>query len=284
MKLLRYGDRGKEKPGVEFEGIRFDCSKFFKDWDREFFNTGGIEQLKKVLSTETLNNIKETKRWGAPIARPGMVICVGLNYSDHAKESNMDVPSEPILFMKPTNTVSGPFDPVIIPDDAEKVDWEVELGIVIGRDIYKLTDETEAEEAIAGYTIVNDLSERHFQLERGGQWVKGKGCPGFCPVGPYLVTKDEIEDVLNLKMTTDIGEERVQDGSTSTMVFSPAYIVHYISQFMMLEAGDLISTGTPPGVGLGMTPARFLKAGETTTLSIEGLGEQSQYFRTMPRM
>lgn len=284
MRLLRYGDKGKEKPGVEFEGIRFDCSKFFKDWDNEFFNTGGIEKLRKVLNTETLNNIKETKRWGAPIARPGMVICVGLNYSDHAKESNMEVPEEPILFMKPTNTVSGAFDPVIIPEGSKKVDWEVELGIVIGKDIYQLKDETEAEEAIAGYTIVNDLSERYFQIERGGQWVKGKGCPGFCPVGPYLVTKDEIEDVLALKMTLDIGEERMQDGSTKTMIFSPTFIVHYISQFMMLEAGDLISTGTPPGVGLGMDPQRFLKAGDTTTVSIEGLGEQQQYYRTMPKM
>lgn len=284
MKLLRFGDRGKEKPGVEFEGIRFDCSKFFKDWDREFFQSGGLESLQKVLNTETLNNVKDTKRWGAPIARPGMVICVGLNYSDHAKESGMDAPSEPILFMKPTNTVAGPFDPVIIPDGAEKVDWEVELGIVLAKDIYKLQDEKEAMDAIAGFTIVNDLSERAFQLESGGQWVKGKGVPGFCPVGPYLVTKDEIEDVLNLSMTLNIDDEKMQDGNTSTMIFSPAHIVHYISQFMLLEAGDLISTGTPPGVGLGMNPQRYLKAGETVTLEIEGLGKQEQYYRTMPKI
>lgn len=279
MRLLRYGDKGKEKPGVEFEGIRFDCSKFFKDWDNEFFVTGGLEKLKKVINSETLNNIKETHRWGAPISRPGMVICVGLNYSDHALESGLDIPKEPILFMKPTNTVAGPFDPVIIPAGAETVDWEVELGIVLNQNIYRLNSEAEAEEAIAGYTIVHDLSERTYQLERGGQWIKGKGSPGFCPVGPYLVTKDEIENVHELSMTLDIGEERLQDGNTSNMIFKPAFLVHYISQFMALEAGDLITTGTPAGVGLGMDPKRYLKPGDTTTLEIEGLGKQEQYFR-----
>ncbi len=283
MKLLRYGDKGKEKPGVEFEGIRFDCSKFFKDWDNEFFINDGIEKLRKVMNTETLNNIKETHRWGAPIARPGMVICVGLNYSDHVKESGFEIPTEPVIFMKPTNTVAGPFDPVIIPPGAEAVDWEIELGIVLNKNVYRLNSEEEAEEAIAGYTIIHDISERHYQLERGGQWVKGKGSPGFCPVGPYLVTKDEIENVLDLTMTLDIGEERMQDGSTANMIFKPAFIVHYISQFIALEAGDLISTGTPHGVGTGMDPKRFMKAGETTTLEIEGLGQQQQYFRAAPK-
>lgn len=279
MKLLRYGDKGKEKPGVEFEGIRFDCSKFFKDWDNEFFMSGGIEKLRKVINSETLNNVKETHRWGAPIARPGMVICVGLNYSDHALESGLDIPEEPILFMKPTNTVAGPYDPVIIPAGADAVDWEVELGIVLNQNVYRLNSEAEAEEAIAGYTIVHDISERTYQLERGGQWIKGKGSPGFCPVGPYLVTKDEIENIEELSMTLDIGEDRVQDGNTTNMIFKPAYLVHYISQFMTLEAGDLITTGTPAGVGLGMNPKRYLKPGDTTSLEIEGLGKQEQYFR-----
>ncbi len=282
MKLLRHGNRGKEKPGIEFEGIRFDCSKFFKDWDNEFFENNGLKELERIVNSETLNQVRDTERWGAPIARPGMVMCVGLNYKDHAAESGLELPTEPILFMKASNTVSGPFDPIYIPVGAEKIDWEVELGIVIGKNIYNLESEEEAEEAIAGYTVVNDLSERKFQLESGGQWAKGKSCPGFCPVGPYLVTKDEIEDVLSLNMTLSIGEEVMQNSNTSKMVFSPAYLVKYISQFMTLEAGDLINTGTPAGVGLGLNPPRYLQKGETMSLEIEHLGKQEQYLRESP--
>ncbi len=282
MKLLRHGNRGKEKPGIEFEGIRFDCSKFFKDWDQEFFESNGLKELERIINSETLNQVRETERWGAPIARPGMVICVGLNYKDHAKEAKLDIPAEPILFMKPSNTVSGPFDPIYIPDGAEQVDWEIELGIVIGQNAFQLATEKEALNAIAGYTIVNDLSERNYQMNRSGQWLKGKSLPGFCPTGPYLVTKDEIEDILTLEMKLSIGEELMQDSNTKKMIFSPAFIVQYISQFMTLEAGDLISTGTPAGVGIGMDPQRFLQVGETIKLEIDQLGHQEQYLRESP--
>lgn len=279
MKLIRFGAKGKEKPGIEFEGIRFSCAKFFKDWDNEFFQNDGLNELQKIINSQTLGQVRDTERWGPPIARPGMIMCVGLNYSDHAEESGMDIPEQPILFMKASNTISGPYDAVTIPQDSTKTDWEVELGIVLSKNVYKLKDEKEAEDAIAGYTIVHDLSEREYQLEKGGQWVKGKSCPGFSPVGPYLLSKDEMPDVLNLSMNLSIGEEVMQQGSTSKMIFKPSYIVWYISQFMAIEAGDLISTGTPPGVGLGMDPPRYLSAGETVSLEIEGLGKQEQYFR-----
>jgi len=279
MKLIRFGEPHREKPGIDIEGIRFDCSKYFKDWDHEFFQTGGLKKLEDLLQNGTLNSIPEHYRWANPIARPNMIICVGLNYSDHAKESGMETPSEPVLFMKASNTISGPHDPITIPPDSTKTDWEIELGIVISQDIYRLESEAEAMEAIAGYTLINDVSEREFQLEKSGQWVKGKSCPGFTPTGPYLVTKDEIEDVLNLDMKLSVNEEVRQSGNTKTMIFHPGFIVHYISQFMKLEAGDLISTGTPPGVGLGMDPPVYLTAGDRVDLEIEGLGSQTHLFK-----
>lgn len=276
MRLIRFGEVGKEKPGIEKDGVRYDCSTDFEDWNREFFNNDGLSQLSKLISTKELNVVSDDIRLGSPIARPGMIMCVGLNYSDHAQESGMHAPDEPILFMKATNTLAGPYDKVKKPSNSTKMDWEVELGVVLNKDVYMLENEAAAEDAIAGYCVVNDLSERAFQIEAGGQWVKGKSCPGFSPVGPYLVTKDEIENVLDLDMSLDIDSKRMQTGSTKKMIFSPSFVVHYISQFMKLEAGDLISTGTPPGVGLGMDPPRYLERGEIMTLNIKGLGAQQQ--------
>lgn len=276
MRLIRFGDKGNEKPGIEINGKRYDCSDNFEDWNRSFFNAGGLSKLEALAKENKFNEISNQERLGSPIPRPGMIICVGLNYSDHAAEAGLKVPTEPILFMKAANTLAGPFDDVTKPPNSNKMDWEVELGIVIGKDAYMLKDEDEAVDAIAGYCIVNDLSEREFQTERKGQWVKGKSCPGFSPTGPYLVTKDEVDNVLDLEMTLAIDGNMMQNGSSKYMVFSPSFVVHYISQFMLLEAGDLISTGTPPGVGLGMEPPRYLERGEVMTLTIKGLGEQRQ--------
>lgn len=278
MKLIRYGKKGEEKPGICDRGIRFDCSAYYEDWNRAFFTQNRLGELYELVKNQKLNSIDPAVRWASPIARPGMILCVGLNYSDHAAESGMAVPSEPILFMKPTNTISGPYDEVTIPKMSTKTDWEVELGIVIGKDASYLNSEKEAEDVIYGYCIVHDVSERSFQLERGGQWVKGKSAMGFTPTGPYLVTKDEIKDVNNLSLWLGVDGQVMQSGNTNTMIFSPSSIVQYVSQFMQLEAGDLISTGTPPGVGMGMKPPRYLKDGETVTLRIESLGEQKQRF------
>jgi 2,4-diketo-3-deoxy-L-fuconate hydrolase len=278
MKLIRFGNKGDEKPGIEVSGKRYDCSAYFEDWNRDFFINGGLQALQNIIKEKTLKEVLSTERWANPIARPGIIMCVGLNYSDHAKESGMDLPGEPVLFMKAANTICGAFDEVTIPKGSQKTDWEVELGLVLNRDVLYLKDEIEAENAIAGYTIVHDLSERDFQLNREGQWVKGKSCPGFSPVGPYLLTRDEIENAMNLQMGLKVNGEVRQSGNTSTMVFNPAYLIWYISQFMKLEAGDLISTGTPPGVGLGMKPPQYLKDGDVVQLSIEHLGSQKQQF------
>ena len=276
MKLIRFGETGL--PGIEVGGQRYDCSSYFSDWNRAFFASDGINKLRGLIETklDDLPHVDRNEEWRSPIARPGMILCVGLNYEDHARESNMDIPKEPVLFMKAANTISGPFDQVAFPKGSTKMDWEVELGIVMGKDALYLESEEEALASIAGYCVVNDLSERAFQLESTGQWVKGKSCPGFSPVGPYLVTKDEVSDVLNLSMKLSVNGKIKQNGSTKTMIFSPSFVVHYISQYMKLEAGDLISTGTPPGVGLGMNPPEFLSPGDTVELSIEGLGTQRQ--------
>lgn len=280
MKLIRFGNKGDEKPGVVLSGKRYDCSSHFEDWNRDFFLNGGLQDLKKVLNEQTLKEVPSSERWANPIARPGIIMCVGLNYSDHAKESGMELPKEPVLFMKATNTICGAYDEVTIPKGSHETDWEVELGIILNRDVLYLKDESEAENAIAGYCIVHDLSEREFQLKREGQWVKGKSCPGFSPVGPYLLTRDDIESVLDLHMELKVNGKVMQSGNTSTMVFKPSYLVWYISQFMQLEAGDLISTGTPPGVGLGMDPPLYLKDGDVAELRIDNLGTQTQKFTT----
>lgn len=280
MKLLRFGPVGQEKPGILLDDGRKDCSAHFSDWDQAFFQSGGLDKLRKLVETEghKLPDVPASSRWGAPVARPRTIICVGLNYSDHAKESGMEPPKEPVVFMKATNTLVGPNDQVVIPKNSTKTDWEVELGIILKKDALYLADEAAAEACIAGYCVINDISERAFQLERSGQWVKGKSCPGFSPVGPWLATADEIEDVGDLPMRLWVNGEQRQNGTTATMIFSPTFIIHHLSQFMKLEAGDIISTGTPPGVGLGMNPPTYLKGGDVVELEIPGLGRQRQEF------
>jgi len=281
MKLVRFGARGKEKPGIlSGDDVRLDLSGIFADWNAAFFAGNGLQKLAEVVLSQagSLAAVPASERWGAPVSRPGKVICIGLNYSDHAKESGMPVPEEPIVFLKAANTVVGPYDDVLIPRTSVKTDWEVELGVVIGREA-RYVDSVEAAAAhIGGYCVSHDVSERAFQLERGGQWTKGKSCDTFNPLGPWLATPDEIADPANLAMNLDVNGVSKQRGNTSTMIFNPAYLIHYLSQFMTLEPGDLISTGTPPGVGLGFKPPQYLKAGDVVDLSIEGLGSQRQLF------
>lgn len=281
MRLVRFGVRGKEKPGILTGGkTRLDLSGHFADWNSEFFAEHGLQKLAEIASalSGSLPLVPESERWAAPIARPGKVICIGLNYSDHAKESGMPVPAEPIVFLKASNTVVGPYDEVLIPRMSEKTDWEVELGVVIGREARYVESVEAAAAHIGGYCISHDVSERAFQLERGGQWTKGKSCDTFNPLGPWLATQEEIADPANLAMGLKVNGESKQRGNTSTMIFNPAYLIHYLSQFMTLEPGDLISTGTPPGVGLGFKPPQYLKAGDVVDLEIDGLGSQQQVF------
>ena len=275
MKLLRYGEIGKEKPGIlDQEGKIRDLSNHISDINGDNISDEGLNKISSI-DISSLPIIPENTRLGACVGNIGKFLCIGLNYSDHAAETGMPVPSEPILFSKATSAVVGPNDNVEIPRNSNETDWEVELGIIIGKKA-KYINEENAEEYIAGYCVVNDVSEREFQLKKEGQWTKGKSCDTFGPIGPYLVTKDEISDVQNLKMYLDVNDKRMQDGSTKTMIFSAKYIVYYLSQFMSLNPGDVIATGTPPGVGGGMKPPVFLKAGDTMKLGIEGLGEQSQ--------
>ena len=280
MRLIRFGPMGNEKPGIlSADGARRDVSAHFKDWDGAFFQDAGLRRLARFIVSQVVENlpkVKEGERWGAPVGRPGKVVCIGLNYSDHAKESGMAIPTEPILFLKASNTVVGPYDELLIPRHSKKTDWEVELGVVIGKTARYLESHAEALACVAGYTLTHDVSEREFQLERGGQWTKGKSCDTFNPLGPWLSTVDEIKDVSNLPMTLSVNGEVRQRGNTSTMIFGVAELVRYVSQFMTLEAGDLISTGTPPGVGLGMKPPQFLKLGDVVELEIIGLGKQRQ--------
>jgi 2-keto-4-pentenoate hydratase/2-oxohepta-3-ene-1,7-dioic acid hydratase in catechol pathway len=274
------GAAGSETPGALVNDDTFiDLSDVVSDFNEAFFASGTISTLPDIVATRLADGRGEalgTRRLGSPIARPHQILCIGLNYSDHAAETGQAVPTEPILFTKSPNTLIGPNDDVLIPRNSEKTDWEVELGIVIGQRASYLADETEAAASIAGYVLVNDVSERGWQLERNGQWSKGKSAPTFNPAGPYLVTPDEIDDVLDLDMWLDIDGVRRQTGSTSTMIFSPTFIVHYLSQFLTLEPGDLINTGTPPGVGMGMSPQVFLRGGETMSLGITRLGTQTQ--------
>lgn len=279
MKLLRFGPEGKERPGtLDAGGRRCDLSAHFQDWDRAFFAGDGVDRLKEILQSDgsSLPTVPESERWAAPVARPGKVICIGLNYSDHAQESGMPVPTEPIVFLKASNTVIGPYDNVQIPRGSEKTDWEVELGVVIGKQARYLASPEAALGHVAGYCISHDVSERAFQLERGGQWTKGKSCDTFNPLGPWLVTPEEISNVDALSLKLWVNGELRQHGTTATMVFSVPVLVHYLSQFMTLEPGDLISTGTPPGVGLGMKPPKYLRAGDTVELEIDRLGRQKQ--------
>jgi 2,4-didehydro-3-deoxy-L-rhamnonate hydrolase len=280
MKLLRIGNSGSEKPAALVGDHTYvDLSDIVADFDETFFGSGGIERIRPLVEERTANgDVHDVgdRRIGAPIARPHQIICVGLNFSDHAAETGQAVPAEPILFTKSPNTLVGPYDNVRIPRGATKPDWEVELGIVIGKRTSYLESVGDAREAIAGWTVVNDVSERAFQMERGGQWLKGKSAETFNPAGPWLVTQDEVDDVLALNLWLDVNGVRRQTGSTATMIFDPYYIVHYISQFLVLEPGDLINTGTPPGVGMGFQPQIWLNPGDTIELGIEGLGTQRQ--------
>ena len=275
MKLLRHGDFGKEKPGIiDQEGKIRDLSDHITDINGDTINASSLKKI-AAIDLSSLPTVSNTTRLGACVGNVGKFLCIGLNYSDHAAESGLPVPSEPILFSKATSAIVGPNDNVEIPRNSSETDWEVELGIIIGKKAQYISED-EAESYIAGYCVVNDVSERAFQIKREGQWTKGKSCDTFGPTGPYLVTKDEIPDVQNLKMYLDVNGKRMQDGSTNTMIFSAKHIVYYLSQFMSLNPGDVIATGTPPGVGLGMKPPVFLNAGDTMKLGIEGLGEQNQ--------
>jgi len=279
MQLMRIGAEGSERPVVRLTDETYiDVSDVIGDFNEEFFGRG-MDRLRSLV-TERANSGDVAQfagdRIGAPIARPHQILCIGLNYSDHASETGQEVPSEPILFTKSPNTLVGPNDEVRIPRGCTKPDWEVELGVVIGRRCRYLENETEAAAAIAGFVVVNDVSARDFQIERGGQWSKGKSAETFNPCGPLLVTPDEVLDVLDLGMWLDVNGQRRQTGSTATMIFSPAYIVHYLSQFMVLEPGDLINTGTPPGVGMGMKPPVWLQPDDVIDLGIDGLGTQRQ--------
>ena len=280
MYLMRIGQPGSEKPIVRLDDETYvDVSDLATDFDEAFFGSGGIERIKPIVQQRTdAGQVARFagERIGAPFARPHQILCIGLNYSDHAAETGQTVPEEPILFTKSPNTLIGPNDDVRIPRGSTKTDWEVELGIVIGKRASYLDSPEEAREAIAGFVVVNDVSERAFQMERSGQWSKGKSAETFNPAGPWLVTPDEIADVNSLGMWLDVSGVRRQTGSTATMVFDAFFIVQYLSQFLVLEPGDLINTGTPPGVGIGFKPPVFLQPGDVMELGIDGLGSQRQ--------
>jgi 2,4-diketo-3-deoxy-L-fuconate hydrolase len=279
MKLIRCGEPGHEKPGIQLDnGARKDVSGLVRDFDQAFFADGGAERLRERIGGGLLDlpPADGGARTAAPIPRPGKIVAVGLNYRDHAAESGVAVPGEPVLFLKATTSFSGPNDPIVIPRGSTKTDYEVELGVVIGRTARGLAGVADAAACIAGYCVVNDVSERAFQLERGGQWDKGKGCDTFCPVGPWLVTPDEVGDPAGLALKLRVNGQKRQASTTAEMVFAPAFLVHYISQFMTLEPGDLVTTGTPGGVGQGMKPPRFLGVGDVIELEIAKLGRQRQ--------
>ncbi len=274
MKLLRVGQKGSEKPAVlDKDGKIRDISSHVKDLNPDHLN---FETISKLQNTDlsSLPELSSSDRIGSCINKPGKFVAIGLNYSDHAAETGADVPSEPIVFMKATSCIVGPNDDVEIVSGSKKLDWEVELGIIIGKET-KHISESQAQDHILGYCLVNDVSEREWQIEKMGQWVKGKSHDTYGPIGPYFVTKDEIADVNNLKMSLDVNGKRMQTGNTSTMIFNVDFIVSYLSKYMSLQAGDIITTGTPPGVGMGMKPQQFLKAGDTMKLTIENLGEQN---------
>ena len=275
MKLVRFGNAGTEKPGMlDSSGKIRDLSGVIKDLTPEHLSPAGLKKL-AALKVNDLPIASGTPRLGVPYAGIGKIVAIGLNYRDHAAEVGAKIPSEPVIFMKATSSLTGPNDTVTIPKGSEKCDWEVELAVAIGTEA-RYVDQKNALDYVAGYTICNDVSERHFQTERGGQWTKGKSCDTFAPTGPFLATRDEIADVQKLKMFCDVNGERMQDSSTANMIFPVDFIIHYLTQFMSLQPGDLIITGTPAGVGLGKKPPRFLKPGETMKLGVEKLGEQTQ--------
>jgi 2,4-diketo-3-deoxy-L-fuconate hydrolase len=275
MKLVRFGAPGAEKPGiVDSAGVIRDLSAHVKDITGDTLSAASLDKLRKI-DPKTLPEAPKGVRLGAPVGNVKNFMAIGLNYADHAAETGAPIPTEPIIFYKLTNCIVGPNDNVMIPRGSIKLDWELEIAFVVGKRS-RYVDLKDAASHIAGYTVCNDVSERHFQMERGGQWMKGKCAETFGPLGPWLVTSDEIKDVNNLPMHLDVNGKRMQTGSTSTMIFKCDFILHYVSQFMVLEPGDVVTTGTPPGVGLGMKPPTFLKAGDVMTLAIEGLGQQQQ--------
>lgn len=279
MKLIRFGAPGAEKPGVEEGGKRRDLSSAFDDWTPGFFAGGGLEKL-RALDLSEFPEVSGDVRLGAPIARPGKVLGIGLNYKDHAAETGADVPENPIVFFKGPNTVVGPRDDILIPRGSTMTDWEVELAVIIGKEACYLADRKAAADVVAGYAVANDLSERAFQIQRGGgQWGKGKSCDGFCPLGPFMATADEVSDPHTLPLTLTVNGELVQDGNSENLIFDVYDIILDVSQYMTLEPGDLILTGTPAGVGMGMKPPRFLKPGDEVVAAIEGLGEVRQICR-----
>jgi 2-keto-4-pentenoate hydratase/2-oxohepta-3-ene-1,7-dioic acid hydratase in catechol pathway len=275
MKLIRFGKEGKEKPGIHLEGKNYDLSAFIKDYDESFFEQNGLQTLASIVNEEKLPLVEDGQRIGSPIARPSKILCIGLNYAKHAKETGAAIPTEPILFMKSTSSLTGPFDNIIIPKNSEKTDWEVELGVVIGKKASYVSEE-EAMDYVAGYVLHNDVSERAFQLERGGTWDKGKGCDSFAPLGPWLVTKDEIPNPHQLRLWLSLNGKMMQDSNTDDLIFNIPQLISYSSQFMTLLPGDVISTGTPAGVGLGFSPNIYLKPGDVVELGIDGLGSSKQ--------
>lgn len=277
MKLIRFGVFENEKPGVFIEGKNYDVSAFIKDYDEQFFKNEGLKKLAAIIEKDlaTLPVIPAGTRIGSPVARPSKIVCIGLNYAKHAKETNAQIPAEPILFLKATTSIVGPDDNIIIPKNSIKTDWEVELAVVINKKA-SYVNEADAMEYVAGYVLHNDVSERAFQLERGGTWDKGKGCDTFAPLGPWLVTKDEIADPHKLRLWLKLNGKIMQDGNTDDLIFNIPFLIAYVSQFMTLLPGDIISTGTPAGVGLGFTPPLYLKAGDKIELGIDGLGSSNQ--------
>lgn len=277
MKLIRFGEVGQEKCGVQIEGKNYDVSSFVANYDESFFANNGLEKLQGYLD-ENVNKLDELPadvRLGAPFARPSKIVCIGLNYKDHAEETGAALPAEPIIFMKSTTALVGPNDTVVIPKNSKKTDWEVEFGIVIGKKA-TYVEVSEALDYVAGYVLHNDVSEREFQIERGGTWDKGKGCDTFAPMGPVLTTKEEIEDINNVNLWLKVNGKTYQNGNTKNLIFSVPFIVSYVSQFMTLLPGDVISTGTPAGVGLGFNPPIYLKEGDVIELGADFLGEQRQ--------
>lgn len=283
MKLIRYGNPGQEKIGIHQDGIHYDVSAFGGDYDEAFFANNGVARLEEFVKANEGNLIPvpADTRLGSPIARPSKILCIGLNYRDHAAETGAKIPEEPIIFMKSTTSLVGPNDDVVIPKNSTKTDWEVEFGIVIGKRATYVS-ESEALDYVAGYVLHNDVSEREFQLERGGTWDKGKGCDTFAPMGPFLTTKDEIADINNVRLWLTVNGKIYQDGNTRDLIFGVPQIISYVSQFMTLLPGDVISTGTPAGVGLGLNPPVYLKPGDVVELGADGLGVARQTVKAYP--
>jgi 2,4-diketo-3-deoxy-L-fuconate hydrolase len=275
MKLIRFGEAGKEKTGVIINDQRYDTSAFGEDYNEQFFETDGLTRLADFVRSSNLLKVSDDMRLGSPLARPSKIVCIGLNYIDHARETNATPPPEPVIFMKSTTAMVGPNDDIMIPKDSVKTDWEVELAVVIGKKA-SYVDEAEAMDYVAGYVLHNDVSEREFQLERSGTWDKGKGCDTFAPLGPFLATTDEISDPHNLRLWLKLNGKVMQDGNTSNFIFNIPHLIAYTSRFMTLLPGDIISTGTPAGVGLGMKPNLYLKPGDVIELGVEGLGTATQ--------